>query len=118
MESELLPIELHITLSDIINGDGHVDDLFPYFYQHATTMFPHLTCLEELKTICDLSRPMNWYPEARGLTRRIIYHAGQLPGCVWVCLYCKLSVSHSLALFSSPHPYVTPSLPYLKPFYA
>lgn len=76
VESELLPIELHITLSDIINGDGHVDDLFPYFYQHATTMFPHLTCLEELKTICDLSRPMNWYPEARGLTRRIIYHAG------------------------------------------
>ena len=77
VESELLPIELHVTLSDIINGEGHIDDMFPYFYQHATTMFPHLTCLEELKTICDLRRPMNWYPEARGLSRKVIYHAGR-----------------------------------------
>ena len=82
VESDLLPIELHITLSDIVNGDGHIDDMFPYFYQHATTMFPHLTCLEELKTICDLRRPMNWYPEARGLQRKIIYHTGLRPGLV------------------------------------
>jgi len=30
-----LPSELHIKLSDIINGYGTATDLFPFFLQHA-----------------------------------------------------------------------------------
>ncbi|CAH1783944.1 unnamed protein product [Owenia fusiformis] len=76
IESEALPPDIHIVLSDILQGAGHVDDLFPYFYNYAKEMFPHLECMEELKKISDLTLPANWYPEARGVQRKIIYHAG------------------------------------------
>ena len=39
---------------------GHVDDIFPYFIQHAREMFPHLDCMEDLKKISDLRLPANW----------------------------------------------------------
>ena len=39
-------------------------------------MFPHLDCLDELKQISDLTNPPNWYPEAREINRKFIYHAG------------------------------------------
>ncbi|CAB3258156.1 unnamed protein product [Arctia plantaginis] len=71
-----LPPDLHITISDILQGAGHVDDLFPYFLRHARQAFPHLDCLEDLKQISDLRTPANWYPEARSKTRKIIFHAG------------------------------------------
>jgi ATP-dependent RNA helicase SUPV3L1/SUV3 len=51
-------------------------DIFPYFLQHAHKMFPHLNCLEELKHLSNLSEPANWYPGARQIKRKIIYHAG------------------------------------------
>lgn len=76
MESEILPADLHITFSDILQGAGHVDDLFPYFLQHARQIFPHLECMEELKKISDLRLPAHWYPEARAINRKIIFHAG------------------------------------------
>ncbi|CAH0668913.1 unnamed protein product [Spodoptera exigua] len=71
-----LPPDLHIIISDIIQGAGHVDDLFPYFLRHARLAFPHLDCLDDLKKISDLRTPANWYPEARAINRKIIFHAG------------------------------------------
>lgn len=32
--------------------------------------------MNDLKQISDLTNPSNWYPEARGKNRRIIFHAG------------------------------------------
>lgn len=76
IESEVLPTDLHIIFSDILQNRGHVDDLFPFFLKHARQVFPHLECIEELKKISDLRLPPNWYPEARSMTRKFIYHAG------------------------------------------
>ncbi|MGH0127912.1 UNVERIFIED_CONTAM: hypothetical protein FKN15_032742 [Acipenser sinensis] len=59
------------------NGlDGHVDDLYPYFMRHAKQIFPMLDCMEDLRKISDLRVPANWYPEARAIQRKIIFHAG------------------------------------------
>ncbi|XP_023952267.2 ATP-dependent RNA helicase SUV3 homolog, mitochondrial [Bicyclus anynana] len=71
-----LPPDLHITISDILVGAGHVDDLFPYFLRHARLAFPHLDCLDDLKKISDLRTPASWYPQARNINRKIIFHAG------------------------------------------
>ncbi|CAH2091801.1 unnamed protein product [Euphydryas editha] len=71
-----LPPDLHITISDILVGAGHVDDLFPYFLRHARLAFPHLDCLDDLKKISDLRTPASWYPQARNLNRKIIFHSG------------------------------------------
>ncbi|KAG1663903.1 ATP-dependent RNA helicase SUPV3L1, mitochondrial [Nymphon striatum] len=60
IESTNLPIDLHIIFSDIIQGAGHVDDLFPFFLQHARKVFPHLEV----------------YREARSINRKIIFHGG------------------------------------------
>ncbi|CAD5113633.1 DgyrCDS2795 [Dimorphilus gyrociliatus] len=76
VESSSLPVDLHIVLSDILQGSGHVDDIFPYFLRHAKTMFPHIDCLEDLRKISDLRTPASWYPDARRLQRKIIYHSG------------------------------------------
>lgn len=76
VESCSLPVDLHIVLSDILQGSGHVDDVFPYFLRHAKTMFPHIDCLDDLRKISDLRTPASWYPDARRLQRKIIYHAG------------------------------------------
>ncbi|KAF7991407.1 hypothetical protein HCN44_002969 [Aphidius gifuensis] len=75
MENETLPVDLHIVISDIING-GNVSDLFPYFIKHAKEIFPHLECMDDLKKISDLRTPANWYPLARTKKRKIIFHAG------------------------------------------
>lgn len=71
-----LDADLHITLSDILNGASHVDSIFPFFIKHAQQVFPHLTCLDDLKKISDLTSPINWYPEARAMTRKIVMHVG------------------------------------------
>ncbi|CAH0717326.1 unnamed protein product, partial [Brenthis ino] len=71
-----LPPDLHIIISDILLDAGHVDDLFPYFLRHARLAFPHLDCLDDLKKISDLRTPASWYPQARNLSRKIIFHAG------------------------------------------
>lgn len=76
VDSEQLPVDLHIVLSDILQGSGNVDDIFPYFLQHSYEIFPHLECMEDLKKISDLRLPANWYPEARSLERKFIFHAG------------------------------------------
>ncbi|KAJ8025711.1 ATP-dependent RNA helicase SUPV3L1, mitochondrial [Holothuria leucospilota] len=76
METEALDVDLHIILSDILVGAGHIDDIFPYFLRHARQVFPALDCMDDLRKISDLTDPAQWYPEARALDRKIIFHAG------------------------------------------
>ncbi|KAH9492113.1 RNA helicase [Bulinus truncatus] len=76
IKSEQLPVDLHIIFSDILQGSGHVDDIFPYFLKHSYEVFPHLESMEDLKKISDLRYPANWYPEARSIQRKFIFHAG------------------------------------------
>ena len=75
-KSAVLPPELHILFSDVISGAGHTDDLFPFFLKHSKQCFPHLDCMDDLKKISDLRSPANWYPEARLMQRRVIFHEG------------------------------------------
>ncbi|KAJ1143240.1 hypothetical protein NDU88_009551 [Pleurodeles waltl] len=76
MESESLDVDLHIILNDICCDSGHVDDLFPFFMRHAKQIFPMLDCIDDLRKISDLRLPPNWYAEARGIQRKIVFHAG------------------------------------------
>ncbi|XP_046413678.1 ATP-dependent RNA helicase SUV3 homolog, mitochondrial isoform X1 [Neodiprion fabricii] len=76
LDAETLPADLHVVISDIMQGAGHVDDIFPYFMRHAKQTFPHIECMDDLKKISDLRTPANWYPLARAKTRKIIFHAG------------------------------------------
>uniref|UniRef100_A0A1B6F468 RNA helicase n=1 Tax=Cuerna arida TaxID=1464854 RepID=A0A1B6F468_9HEMI len=76
LEAESLPADLHVVFSDILQDAGHVDDIFPYYLRHARQIFPHLECMDDLRKISDLRSPANWYPNARSLNRRIIFHAG------------------------------------------
>jgi len=76
LDKKHLTTELHILFSDILQGVTHNHDIFPYFLTHAKKVFPHLDCMEELKTISDLTNPPNWYPEARAINRKVIFHAG------------------------------------------
>ncbi|CAG9772848.1 unnamed protein product [Ceutorhynchus assimilis] len=76
LEAATLPVDLHICVSDILQGAGNHTDVFPYFLRHAKQMFPHLECMDDLKKISDLRSPANWYPEARSINRKIIFHAG------------------------------------------
>ena len=76
MEVKLLPPELYVLFSDILAGASHIHDIFPYFLTHARKVFPHLECLDELKLVSDLTDPPNWYPDARNIQRKIIFHAG------------------------------------------
>ncbi|XP_052773978.1 ATP-dependent RNA helicase SUPV3L1, mitochondrial-like isoform X2 [Mya arenaria] len=39
-------------------------------------MFPHIECIDELALISDLTVPTNWFPMARSMDRKIIFHAG------------------------------------------
>ncbi|XP_061192837.1 ATP-dependent RNA helicase SUV3 homolog, mitochondrial-like [Saccostrea echinata] len=74
-----LPAQLHVVLYDIINREGegkHVDDLFPFFIDHAKKIYPHFEFKQDLQLICDLTQPANWYPEARRMKRKIVFHSG------------------------------------------
>lgn len=53
-----------------------MSDLFPFYLKHAQEIYPHLSCMEELKQISDLTEPTYWYVEARDIKRKVIYHAG------------------------------------------
>ncbi|XP_042341781.1 ATP-dependent RNA helicase SUPV3L1, mitochondrial [Plectropomus leopardus] len=76
LEATSLPADLHIVLSDICSAAGHVDDVYPYFMRHAKQIFPMLDCMDDLRKISDLRVPANWYPEARAIQRKVIFHAG------------------------------------------
>uniref|UniRef100_A0A672ZGR1 ATP-dependent RNA helicase SUPV3L1, mitochondrial n=1 Tax=Sphaeramia orbicularis TaxID=375764 RepID=A0A672ZGR1_9TELE len=76
LEMTSLPADLHIVLSDICCGAGHIDDIYPYFMRHAKQIFPMLDCMDDLRKISDLRVPANWYPEARAIQRKVVFHAG------------------------------------------
>nr|XP_040059284.1 ATP-dependent RNA helicase SUPV3L1, mitochondrial [Gasterosteus aculeatus aculeatus] len=76
LDETSLPADLHIILSDICSGAGHVDDIYPYFMRHAKQIFPMLDCMDDLRKISDLRVPANWYPDARAIQRKVIFHAG------------------------------------------
>lgn len=76
VESETLPTDLHIIISDISRKAGNITDIFPYFLRHAKQVYPHIECLDELKKISDLRNPPNWYPIARSKKRKLIFHSG------------------------------------------
>lgn len=76
LELSSLAADLHIILSDVCCGAGHIDDIYPYFMRHAKQIFPMLDCLDDLRKISDLRVPVNWYPEARAIQRKFIFHAG------------------------------------------
>ncbi|CAG5854446.1 unnamed protein product [Menidia menidia] len=76
LEMTSLPADLHIILSDICCGAGHIDDVYPYFIRHAKQIFPMLDCMDDLRKISDLRVPANWYPEARAIQRKVIFHSG------------------------------------------
>jgi len=78
MDPSALPDDLYVLISDILAGsdERHIDDIFPYFLTHARKVFPHLECMEDLRMISDLSDPTNWYPEARSIQRKVIFHSG------------------------------------------
>ncbi|KAK1333738.1 LOW QUALITY PROTEIN: hypothetical protein QTO34_006125 [Cnephaeus nilssonii] len=74
LQSHSLDVDIHIILNDICFT--HVDDLFPFFLRHAKQIFPVLECKDDLRKISDLRIPPNWYPEARAIQRKIIFHSG------------------------------------------
>ncbi|XP_061566845.1 ATP-dependent RNA helicase SUPV3L1, mitochondrial [Cololabis saira] len=76
LEMTALPADLHIILNDICCGAGHIDDVYPYFMRHTKQIFPMLDCMDDLRKISDLRVPANWYPEARAIQRKVIFHAG------------------------------------------
>ncbi|CAI5449431.1 unnamed protein product [Caenorhabditis angaria] len=67
---------LLILFSDISKGEKDVEILYSFFLDHAKQVFPHLEAMDDLRIISDLTKPHNWYPEARSLTRKIYFHAG------------------------------------------
>lgn len=54
LEASALPVDLHVVVSDILQGARNHTDIFPYFLRHAKQMFPHLECMDDLKKISDL----------------------------------------------------------------
>ncbi|KAK6029688.1 hypothetical protein OSTOST_04204, partial [Ostertagia ostertagi] len=67
---------LLVLFQDIIRGSTDVESLFPFFLAHARKVFPHLEAMDDLRMISDLTQPHNWYPDARTVQRKIIFHAG------------------------------------------
>lgn len=60
LETETLPVDLHVVLSDILQDASNITDIFPYFIRHAKQIFPHIDCLDDLKKISDLRSPATW----------------------------------------------------------
>ncbi|KAI1713434.1 ATP-dependent RNA helicase SUV3 like protein, mitochondrial [Ditylenchus destructor] len=67
---------LATTFDDIRLRGENVDSLFPHFIEHSRKIFPFLDSVEELKKISDITQPHAWYPNARALRRKFIFHAG------------------------------------------
>ena len=76
LQSTILPADLHITMNDLIQDQGHVDDLYPFFLNYARETNPLLENKEDIDKLSDFTNPASWYPEARKLKRKIIYHVG------------------------------------------
>ncbi|CAJ0957072.1 unnamed protein product, partial [Mesorhabditis belari] len=75
-QNAVLEPALLVTFHDIIKRNHDVDRLYEFFLNHAKKVFPHIEAMNELKMISDLTQPHNWYPDARTIQRKIIFHAG------------------------------------------
>ncbi|KAI1724643.1 ATP-dependent RNA helicase SUV3 like protein, mitochondrial [Ditylenchus destructor] len=67
---------LATTFDDIRLRGENVDSLFPHFIEHSRKIFPFLDSVEELRKIADMTQPHCWYPNARALQRKFIFHTG------------------------------------------
>ena len=68
--------ELSPVVQKIERGDGHVDDLWPYFLTFAQVEFPIVDRYDSLKNLSDLTVPSDWFPQARAMKRKVVYHCG------------------------------------------
>ena len=75
-DSTVLPEDINFILNDIVAGYRSPDDIFPYFLQHSKRIYPVLSCFSDLQKITNLTNPANWYPKAREMKRKVIFHAG------------------------------------------
>uniref|UniRef100_A0AC35UBG9 RNA helicase n=1 Tax=Rhabditophanes sp. KR3021 TaxID=114890 RepID=A0AC35UBG9_9BILA len=82
-----LDLKLKVILSDIHTKKASVELLFNEFLVHAKRTYPHLESMDDLKMISDLTQPHNWYPQARNILRKIVFHAGPTnSGKTWSAL--------------------------------
>ena len=67
-------------LLEIVHGidtkNNHPDELFPFFLQYIYDQNPTLKYKKVTMSYTDLTVPEEWYPDARQMTRSIIYHSG------------------------------------------
>jgi hypothetical protein len=38
LEATTLPVDVHVIFSDILQGAGHIDDIFPYFLPNRSSL--------------------------------------------------------------------------------
>lgn len=69
-------LKVQYVLSGISQSKYPPLSLVPLFLEHANLKFPYLSTMNDLRKISDLTKPTEWYPEARSMRRRIIFHAG------------------------------------------
>lgn len=75
-ETSKLPADLYMKLCQILNEDAQVEELFPFFVKFTYEMFPHLSCMSDLRHFADFNEPAMWYADTRRHKRRIIFHGG------------------------------------------
>ncbi|MEN2498200.1 MAG: ATP-dependent RNA helicase supv3l1, mitochondrial [Marteilia pararefringens] len=68
--------ELFDVIKKVLSFESHSDELFPYILRHAFQKNPGLVHHKIYKSYLDLSKPESYYPEARAMSRHIIYHYG------------------------------------------
>ena len=75
---------------------GHVDDMFPYFLQHAKTMFPHLDCMDDLRKISDLRQPANWSVDS-DIERLLLIYSSTHLSCTQMYSLVEMLVYNSIS---------------------
>ncbi|KAL4858025.1 DExH-box ATP-dependent RNA helicase DExH18 [Chlorella vulgaris] len=69
--------ELWRGLRQLQAGESSQQALFPYFAQFVLERYtPEIKAYRDMVNTVDLRNPHQWFPVARALQRRIIYHAG------------------------------------------
>jgi ATP-dependent RNA helicase SUPV3L1/SUV3 len=76
LHEESISREISPIVYNIQTGSGRVDDLWPYFLQFAKQHFPVVGSYDDLRNLSDLTVPSDWFPQAREMKRRVVYHCG------------------------------------------
>ncbi|XP_076813131.1 ATP-dependent RNA helicase SUPV3L1, mitochondrial-like isoform X1 [Clavelina lepadiformis] len=74
--STLLSMKVHHILRKISRKEYDLSALLPLFVDHTLILHPNTKKIKKMKEISDLSDPIMWYPEARSMFRKVIFHAG------------------------------------------